>query len=378
MREKASYEELEARVKHLEAALASNHDAQQSVIKALSEGFAALVNRSQDGIYQFDLDSRTFPFFNQRFLSLYSIEDQGKRILSPYSVKCHIHPDDLEKVKEARSASLQPGSEGGEVEYRFLHSDGGTYWMHDRWSVLRDESGQAIAIEGFVRDNTKRRQAEDELERSRNSALIGGYITRRGRFVRVNPEFCRITGYSRDELLGMLSIELVQASYKDQVRENAIEMLKGRRSTPYEFCIVDKQGQVKWIMETVTAIKHEGRRAALGYFMDISSRKQAEAERLEREKLQAILEMAGAVGHEFNSPLQVILTCAEKLSQATVDDRTRTKLIRLLQQNTKKLVALSRKIQNISTYKTRDYVCGKTIIDIHDDPRKPAPPGADT
>jgi len=41
--------------------------------------------------------------------------------------------------------------------------------------------------------------------------------------------------------------------------------------------------------------------------LDITGRKQAEQERVQREKLEGILEMAGAVCHEFNQPLQGIL-----------------------------------------------------------------------
>lgn len=365
LKRQPSYEELEVRVKQLEAALSSGDTPHRDTIKELSEELKKIIERSHDGIYQFDLESRKFQFFNQRFLSFFGIEEKGKKVLSTNSVRHHIHPDDLEKIKRARSVSLKPGREDGEVEYRLLHTDGTTRWMHDRWSVVRDNRGKAISIEGFVRDNTQRKQAEDELERSRNNALIGSYILEGGRFVQVNPEFQRITGYSRNELLGMPAITLVHPTYRESVKGNAVKMLKGQRDTPYEFCVIDKKGGVKWIMETVSAIKYEGRRAALGYFMDITGSKKAEQERLEKEKLQTVLEMAGAVGHELNSPLQVVLTCSKKLSKTDLNDQLRRQLIHLLQEHVGKMVILSQKIQDISTYAAKNYVGGKTIIDIH-------------
>ena len=60
------------------------------------------------------------------------------------------------------------------------------------------------------------------------------------------------------------------------VRANAVAMLKGERSHPYEYRILNKSGEIIWIMETVVPIRDRGRRAALGNFMDITERKQAE------------------------------------------------------------------------------------------------------
>ncbi len=364
MTRKPTYADLEARVSQLEAACSENEANDKGIIRALSESLEQLVERSQDAIYQFDIESGTFPFFNKRFLDLYEIEEKGQKILSSYSGLVHIHPDDIDKVKAARSRSLESDDSLGEVEYRYLHPDGTTRWMHDRWSVIRDRRNQVVAIEGFIRDNTKRKQAEDELERSRNSGLIGSYILQNQRFRYVNPEFIRITGYTKDELLGMHSLKIVHADYRDPVKKNAVLMLTGKRTAPYEFRVVDKAGRAKWVMETVTSVEFEGRRAALGYFMDITKQKQIEKERRGKEKLRAILEMAGAVSHEMNSPLQVILSGSERLGKNTLNDPQADKLVALIIKNTLRLVEISRKIQGISKYIAKDYVDGRKIVDI--------------
>jgi PAS domain S-box-containing protein len=282
-----------------------------TIIRLLSEDFKQLADRSPDAIYQFDIESQTFPFFNQQFLSLYAMDEDGVKILSPKSVLLHIHPNDREKVNAASALSLQPQNNSGEIEYRFLHADGTLRVMHDRWTVVRDHGGQALAIEGFIRDNTWRRQSEKEFELSIRNSLIGCYIVQDARFKYVNPEFMRITGYREDELIETDPLNIVQEKYRRQVNQNFIRMLKAERVSPYAFCISDKSGDTKWILETATSIQYEGRRAALGYFMDISKGKQVEKERLAKEKLLTALELAGAVGHELNNPLQVVLTCTE-------------------------------------------------------------------
>ena len=42
--------------------------------------------------------------------------------------------------------------------------------MHDRWIVIRDETGNPVIIEGIVRDNTERKRLEEEQRRDRESA----------------------------------------------------------------------------------------------------------------------------------------------------------------------------------------------------------------
>ena len=364
MAAKPTYEELEARVKALTHELAHSEKRDNSIIRLLSEEFKQLTDRSQDAIYQFDIESRTFSFFNKLFLSLYSINENEATVLSPKSVLLHIHPDDRAKVKAARALSFQPPNTTGEVEYRLLADDGSIRVMHDRWSVVRDPDGTPVAVEGFIRDNTWRHQMEKELERSMHNSPIGGYIVQDARFRYVNPEFMRISGYSEEELIGTKPLHIVQPQHREQVKENCISMLKGERQFPYEFLIDDKEGNSKWILETATSIQYGGSRAAICFFMDISKVKQAENERLDKEKLLSVLEIAGAIGHELNNPLQVVLTSTEKLAPASDAGQRIIKLYYLLRKNVEEMRKIIHKFHNITQYATKAYVGGEKIIDI--------------
>lgn len=108
-----------------------------------------------------------------------------------------------------------------------------------------------------------------------NSSPIGIYIVRGGKFCFVNPELEKISGYSRDELVGRESLSIVFPEDRSKVRENAVRMLKGKISAPYQHRVIAKDGSLRWIIETVTSINYEGKRASLGYFMDDSSRELA-------------------------------------------------------------------------------------------------------
>lgn len=260
--------------------------------------FERLADRSQDAVYHYDLESRKFLFFNQAFREIYRLPANSIRRISIKKVIPSIHPDDRESVLQAIGKSIDAGLSKGEVQYRVAHPDGTIRWLQDRWIVLRDsKDGRPLSLEGFIRDNTDIRVAGNQLIHSRQKSLIGSYIVQDGKFQYVNPEFIRITGFCEAELLGTDPLNIVHEDYRDSVRQNAASMLKGTKDTPYVFCVRDKNRQIHWILETVTSVIHEGRRATLGYFMDFSELRRMQG------NLSTLGLMIGTISHSLKGCL---------------------------------------------------------------------------
>lgn len=137
---------------------------------------------------------------------------------------------------------------------------------------------------------------KDETEEIMTSFInspIGIYIIIGHKFSFTNPKFQEITGFSEEELIGKLSSDLVIPDDRERVRKNAVDMLKGIRKDPYQYRAVNKNGDMLWIMESVAPIHSEGKRATLGYFMDISLlRKTQDALRYSEEKYRSLFELA--------------------------------------------------------------------------------------
>ena len=123
-----------------------------------------------------------------------------------------------------------------------------------------------------------REQAEEMFKTLANSSPIGIFVAQDGKFQFVNPQFQTHTGYSEDELLDTECLKLVLPEDRRTVRENAIKMLKGEGSSPYEYRVSTKGEETIWIMEKVASIHYQGRIATLGYYMDISERKRTDEE----------------------------------------------------------------------------------------------------
>lgn len=120
---------------------------------------------------------------------------------------------------------------------------------------------------------------------------MGIYIARRGKFVIVSPRLTESFGYSEKELIGRNALSIVHPEDMEKVILNAVEMLKGKRLTPYEYRVVTKDGEIRWFMETVIPLPFGEKREVLGYCMDISDAKRAEdVLRESEERYRTIIE----------------------------------------------------------------------------------------
>jgi len=84
----------------------------------------------------------------------------------------------------------------------------------------------------------------------------------------------------------------------------------------------------------------------------------------EKEKLQGVLEMAGAVCHELNQPLMAISGYSELLLMDMPEDKIQHKSLKKIKQQVDRVGDITKKLMCITRYKTKSYL-NKNIIDIN-------------
>jgi len=148
-------------------------------------------------------------------------------------------------------------------------------------------------IEKLTPSGTDRLLVEGLYRTLEHTSRAGIYVVQDGKFRFVNQHAADYWGYPREELLGMESTSLVHPEDRERVRQAAIQMLRGNRTSSYEFRTITKNGDIRWITEVIASIRYRGRRAVLGNSMDITEQieardKLAELEALEASILEAI------------------------------------------------------------------------------------------
>ncbi len=109
--------------------------------------------------------------------------------------------------------------------------------------------------------------------------------------------------------------------------------------------ILDNNGEVSFVVEAIR---------------DITDQKLLEQEKMERMKLQGVIEMAGTAAHELNSPLFAALGTAQLLR----DDLRSEEMIGemdMIIRNLKNMSDLTRKMTAVTGFESREYV-GETKI----------------
>jgi PAS domain S-box-containing protein/putative nucleotidyltransferase with HDIG domain len=162
-------------------------------------------------------------------------------------------------------------------------------WLRFTASPIRNSVGETVGALETLEDITERKQAEEIYKILGERLQTGIYVVQDRKFQFVSPKFQEISGFSEDELLGRDSLEAIHSEDRQMVRENVTKMLKGQRSSPYEFRAVTKDGKTRWITAMVTSIQYKGERAVLGNYMDITERKTAEKELKASEERYRVL-----------------------------------------------------------------------------------------
>jgi PAS domain S-box-containing protein len=255
-----------------------------------------------------DWDAKRLLFVNPAFERLY-----GRSCQSAYDNRMNwqdvIHPEDRDRVRQAFARSADLG-QYVEAEYRVVRDDGIVSWVLDRSYPVRDKDGRIYRFASVAEDITERKQTEEALRESEEKykALIeaagrageGIIIVQdngdgEAAFVFVNDEFCRMSGYSREELLGRSAWGLVPAEVSIRLkdwykRRHMGESLPGH----YEAAGIRKDGAVVPLDLSIVTMPWQGKIATVLYLRDITERKKAEEEiRAERDKLENVTRNIG-------------------------------------------------------------------------------------
>ena len=201
-------------------------------------------------------------------------------------------------------------------EYEIIWKNGIQRNLELSVSLIRDRQKTPIGFRGIARDVTEKKRLEEMYRTVAEKSFAGVFIIQKGVFQYANANVTAYTGYAPEELIGRKTETIVHPDDLKALKQCAIEMLKGTRKLPYEYRIITRDGEIRWIIETVTPILIKGERALVGNSMDITEHKKRDQELINISRLYALLSRVNQSVVHALSPDQFL----RDVCQAIVDE----------------------------------------------------------
>ncbi len=253
----------------------------------------ALLRCAGTGIYI--VQNGKFRYINPLFVQLTGYSES--ELLGKYSLDL-VYPDDREEVRRKAIDSLKGGSTLP-YEYRFAKKNGEIIWVLEKVTSI-EYKGKRAAVGSFL-NITEMKRAEEALAQSQalyrsvvetgGAGILIGEPT--GHITFVNDTFCKMLGYSQEELVGKHFTVFIHPDDSQMVMEKFAEgLLFPNRDYHLEFRAIHKDGRTIWIYPSVSPILHEGSlTSGMAICFDITERRTLEeALQKSEERYRTILE----------------------------------------------------------------------------------------
>ncbi len=270
---------------------------------------AQLLDAVESGVVATDQSGHII-YWNAHAQSLYGLSEAdalGEAVVD-------VIPFSPVQIREMNQALAQDDKWSGELT--LPQSDGSYTTVFVENTPMRGQGGLPQGFTGVSVDITERKQAEDALRESEEKfrtlteTATSGIFIFRDTFLDVNPALSDITGFSRDELLHQPFWSVIHPKFRRLARRFGHHQLARmtQEAAHFEFQIITRRGEERWIDCTTGLITFKGEPAILGTAFDITQRKvtefQLQSKMKELEELNVLKDdFLSTVSHELRTPM---------------------------------------------------------------------------
>jgi PAS domain S-box-containing protein len=264
--------------------------AEQELVKS-EERFRELAENAQDLIYRYEyLPTRRYTYVSpsSKKISGYTPQEYYNNPDLAYNL---IHKDDrhvFQTFEDDLLKSNQP------FELRLIRKDGVQIWVEQHNSLILNDKGELVAIEGFARDITERKLTEEALAENEkkyrliteNSSDVVWTSDLNLNLSYVSPSVERLFGYSIKEHLKISleekhpkeSVEIIKKVFQEEIEKEKDPNADKNRSRIIEVEHYKKDGSRIWTEIKISFLRNDvGEITGLqGLTRDITERKAAE------------------------------------------------------------------------------------------------------
>ncbi len=229
-----------------------------------------------------------------------------------------IHPDDVSLGWEGVQTAVAE-ERPFKLTYRIRTADGEEKWVWEQGVGIKDDDGEIVALEGFIIDTTERRRAEQAnkllataVEQGAEAIVITGLD---GTIQYVNPSFERITGYTREDVIGKNPRLLASGKHDGEFYGAMWGALARGEVWSGHFINRRNDGALYRQDATISPVRDTAGQVInyVSAARDVTRERELEEQLRQSQKMEAIGQLAGGVAHDFNNLLTAIIGNSEML-----------------------------------------------------------------
>ncbi|WP_022665754.1 PAS domain S-box protein [Desulfospira joergensenii] len=250
----------------------------EEALKESEERLDLALSGANEGIWDWYLEENRL-HFDSRYYRMAGYEpNEFPAAIEEWEKR--LHPEDLEKTLVSVKQYLSGEKEDFDVEFRFQRKGGDYMWIRGKGKIVaRNEEGTPIRFTGTHSDITEHKQMEqglresEERYRTLHNASFGGlFIHDNGVMLDCNQGLSMISGYTRDELMGMDAFNLIASDWRETVRQKIMAGFE----QPYEVEGIRKDGTRYPLYIHGKNLTYMGRVVRAVEYRDITEKKMAE------------------------------------------------------------------------------------------------------
>ena len=249
--------------------------------------FQMLFEKMLDGFYKSSIDGK-FIEVNPALVKMLGYSN--KEELLEIDIKSQLYFDSTE-----RDEAIKMDAREGISIFRLKKKDGSEIWVEDRGQYVSDDDGNVIYHEGILRDVTERINGELELRKSQketkdyrlalDQSLIVAITDQKGFITYANEQFCAISKYNLDELIGQNQRILNSGFHSIEFFKELWRTISNGKVWRGEIMNKAKDGSIYWVDSTIVPFLNEHGKPYqyLAIRTDITEKKNAEIQIAENE-----------------------------------------------------------------------------------------------
>ncbi|HEY0564708.1 MAG TPA: PAS domain S-box protein, partial [Terriglobales bacterium] len=261
--------------------------------------YRQFLESSGDILYTHDLEGRFLSLFGSVGVLGYSREE-----LSSMSLAEIAETRSFRDFKSQLDEDVRSGFKGSKLHLLKARSKSGEMLALECNVQILWNKDVPVSVHGIARDKTRQWMAEQQLSEREEQFRTLAELAPGAAFIVVDEHVAwanraaeQVSGYSAAELHGLAIASLVYPEDLPMVSRNARARLCNQDVPPrYEFRMLRKDGELRWVDFSAGLVMYEGQRGIFGTALDITAQKHAEvAMRRSEELFRSVIESSADI-----------------------------------------------------------------------------------